>query len=48
MPCEHCGDSGVLNIVSSSDDGLWLDFPQALACHMCPMGLLMIEIGLPA
>lgn len=48
MSCEHCGDSGVLNIVASSDGTLWTESPQACACHICPMGLAMIEIGLPA
>lgn len=45
-PCEHCGGSGVLNVITASMcPGHWDDRPYVSACH-CPMGLTMREVGL--
>lgn len=47
--CEACGGSGVLGIVSSrEDDDGWVDAEYLAACHLCPMGLVMMEAGVPA
>lgn len=44
MSCEHCGGSGVLNVMSSEDLDTWM--AEATSCHACPMGSLMKELGL--
>ena len=46
--CEHCGGSGVLNIVSWSPmferEAPWFDEPYASPCHACPRGAEMVSI----
>ncbi len=44
--CDHCGDSGVLNVIASSmGAGHWDERPYVSACH-CPAGHLWKEVGL--
>ena len=47
MSCDHCGDSGVLNVVSSREEFMpeWDPTPYATACH-CEAGDLWVEVGL--
>jgi hypothetical protein len=45
VTCEHCGGSGVLNIIESLVGATWFNSPYASACH-CPAGKLWKEVGL--
>jgi hypothetical protein len=46
--CEHCGNSGLLNIVSSREEFMpadaWDPTPYVSPCHACPRGAEMASI----
>lgn len=48
--CVHCGDEGVLQIVSEGNEYeghlVWTDVKRMTWCHACEAGKLWREVGL--